>query len=110
MRGIQVKTHDVSDLVDEQWLGRKFEALAACGAKAKARHTRWTLLRLKPQAAANERVLQWVAFLGVDSSVIVNTRQLQRQLVGVAFLGVAHPTNHRAAWPKTGSAICPPSA
>src|ERR1041385_3606320 len=50
------------------------------GAKAKARHTRWTLVLLKPQAAASERVLQCVAFLGVDSKVIVSTRSTSASL------------------------------
>src|SRR5262249_17110691 len=43
-----------------------------CGAKAKARHTRCTLLRLRPQAAASERVLQCVACFGMDSTRIFN--------------------------------------
>jgi len=51
-----------------------------CGAKAKARHTRWTLLRLRPQAAANERLLQCVAFFGVDSRVMVSTRSTSASL------------------------------
>src|SRR5215471_10671937 len=51
-----------------------------CGAKAKACHTRCTLLRLKPQAAANERVLQCVACLGVDSKVIVKIRSTSASL------------------------------
>jgi hypothetical protein len=51
-----------------------------CGAKAKARHSRWTLLRLRPQAPASERLLQCLSFLGVDSSVIVNTRSTSASL------------------------------
>jgi len=51
-----------------------------CGAKAKARQTRWTLALLRPQAVAGERVLQCVAFPGADSKVIVNTRSTSASL------------------------------
>ena len=40
-----------------------------CGLRPKARQTRCTVAGERPQAAAIERVLQWVAFSGVASSV-----------------------------------------
>jgi hypothetical protein len=55
---IQVKPNNISYLVDERRVFGKFEAFTAVRGQAKARQTRWILLRLSPQAAASERVLQ----------------------------------------------------
>jgi hypothetical protein len=85
IRRSQIKPNYISYFIDEQRIPRKFEALAAVRGQAKARHTRCTLLRLRPQAAASERLLQCVAFFGVDSSVMVNTRSTSASLI---FRGV----------------------
>ena len=45
-----------------------------CGCRAKARQMRLTVVWLRPERWAMDRVLQWVASLGVDSSVSVITR------------------------------------
>jgi hypothetical protein len=58
IRRIHLKPNNISNLVNEQRILGKFEALAAVRGQAKARHTRWILLRLRPQVAASERVLQ----------------------------------------------------
>ncbi len=55
---IQVKAHDVPDLLDQQRVSREFETLASMRRRPKARQIRATLLRLKPVLLANERVLQ----------------------------------------------------
>src|SRR3954471_23720849 len=44
-----------------------------CGCNPKARQMRLTVLRLKPDSCASERVLQCVASRGSDSSVVVST-------------------------------------
>ena len=50
------------------------------GARAKARQMRRILVWLSPHALAIERVLQWVAFFGVDSKVIASTRSISASL------------------------------
>jgi hypothetical protein len=50
---------------------------------------RFTVLRLSPDAAASDRVDQCVAFLGVDSSIIVSTRSTSASLTLRGVLGVA---------------------
>lgn len=51
-----------------------------CGCSEKARQIRFTVLRLRPEAAARDRVLQCVASFGVVSNVIVSTRSTSASL------------------------------
>jgi hypothetical protein len=67
VRRIQVQSDDVPDFLDEQWIPRQFERLSTMGCSANARQMRWTVFRLRPQACAIARVLQWVASSGVVS-------------------------------------------
>src|SRR5437868_6073995 len=60
---------------------------------------RFTVLRLSPDSAASERVLQCVASLGVDSNVIVSTRSISASLTlrGVPGRGSSNnPSNRRS--------------
>src|SRR6201993_600865 len=49
--------------------GDSLKVVLRCGWRPKAFQMRWTVMRLIPAATAIERVLQWVAPRGVDSSV-----------------------------------------
>jgi len=68
-----------------------------CGCREKACQIRLTVLRLSPHCAASERVLQWVASFGADSSVIVSTRSTSASLTLRGVPGRGSSNNPSAA-------------
>lgn len=72
-RRLQVKTHDVANFFAELGIRRERETLAAMDCRPKACQMRLMLDWLIPSCWASPRVLQWVAFLGMLSRVLVIT-------------------------------------
>src|ERR1700746_2811208 len=64
-----VQPHDVPNFSISRGSGDSLKVVPRGGWRPKAFQMRWTVMRLIPAATAIERVLQWVAPRGVDSSV-----------------------------------------
>ena len=70
---IQVPADDVADLVDALRIGRQLEGVDRCGLSPNARQIRLIADCDLPTWRASDRVDQWVASVGVVSSVMTNT-------------------------------------
>ena len=70
---VEVKTHDVSHLLDEKRIGRELEALLAPGLQSERTQIRPTVAGEIPTVLAKDRVDQWVASVGICSKVFTIT-------------------------------------
>ena len=71
---IEIQADNVAYLLHQLWVGRELECLGPVRLQAKGtRQMRLIVGRLRPVAAAIERVLHCVASRGVDSSVLTIT-------------------------------------
>ena len=73
-RRIKVEAHNVPHLFDEEGVRRQLEGFGAVRLQCQARQMRLTVVWLRPERRAMDRVLQWVASLGVVSKVNAITR------------------------------------
>ena len=71
IRQVQVQTHNVAHLLNEEGIRRQFEHFSTVGLQSKSPPD--TADGIMAQAAAVDRVLQWASYLGVVSSVNVIT-------------------------------------
>jgi hypothetical protein len=77
LRRPDVQAHDVAHFGHEVWIGGKLERLHPARWSPKARQMRCTVDTDRPLAFAAPRELQWVAFSGQLSSVLMITASIR---------------------------------
>ena len=81
LRRREVQPDDITNLFDEERVGRELERLGEWGLSPKVCQIRTMALGDRPSSRAKERVLQWVASAGRDSRVRVTAASTCRSVI-----------------------------